>query len=214
MSLFLGLGLALALNKHSGNGLIKGLLIIPWLLPGVVIGILWKWILATEAGIVNYLLRQIGLIESNLAYLSDETLSPWVVILVFVWASVPYILVTTLAGLQAVPSELEEAAMIDGANYFQNFKSVILPVITPILSIAVVLRIIYTMQDFAIIYSLTQGGPGNATETFVITVYKTAFNSAQIGYACAIGVTWLILLLVFVLAYFRLMHMNEKRLYS
>jgi multiple sugar transport system permease protein len=113
-------------------------------------------------------------------------------------------MVTTLAGLQAVPQELDEAAIIDGATYGQRFRYVTLPLVVPVVSIAVVLRVIYTMQDFAIIFSLTQGGPGNATETFVLHVYKTAFNAARIGLSCAIGTLWLLLLLVFIVMYFRL----------
>jgi multiple sugar transport system permease protein len=212
ISLVVGVVLALILDNSSGTNILRGLLIIPWLIPGVVIGIIWKWVLATEAGIFNFLLRKVGILESNFPFLADQTISPWVVIFVFVWSSVPYILVTTLAGLKAVPQELEEAAIIDGANFRQRFFSIIVPIILPVVSIAVVLRIIYTMQDFAIIFSLTQGGPGNATETFVLHVYKTAFNSAQIGMACAIGVTWMVFLLVFVLGYFKLMNINEKRM--
>ncbi|MCF7943662.1 MAG: sugar ABC transporter permease [Spirochaetia bacterium] len=211
ISLFLGVILALILNNAKGKQFLRGLFIIPWLIPGVVIGIVWKWVLATEAGIFNFILRKIGILESNFPFLSDNTVSLWVVIAVFVWSSVPYILVTTLAGLQAVPQDLEEAAIIDGANSTQRFFSIIVPVILPVISIAVVLRIIYTMQDFAIIFSLTQGGPGNATETFVLHVYKTAFNSAQIGKACAVGVTWMLFLLIFVIAYFKLIGMNEKK---
>jgi len=212
ISLVIGVILALILDNSSGLNLLRGLLIIPWLIPGVVIGIVWKWVLATEAGIFNFILRKVGILESNFPFLSDQTVSPWVVVLVFVWASVPYILVTTLAGLKAVPQDLEEAAIIDGANFRQRFFSIVVPIILPVVSIAVILRIIYTMQDFAIIFSLTQGGPGNATETFVLHVYKTAFNSAQIGMACAIGVTWLVFLLVFVVSYFKLININEKRM--
>lgn len=214
VSLIIGMLLALVLNRSGHAKFARGLLIIPWLLPGIVVGLIWKWVLATEGGVLNYLLRLVGLSESNFPFLSDQTVTPWLVVVVFVWSSVPYVFVTALAALQAVPQDLEEAAIIDGANSFQRFFSIIVPIITPVLSIAIVLRIIYTMQDFAIIYSLTQGGPGDATETFVIRVYNLAFQKSQIGMACTVGVVWLFLLLIFILAYFKLSSISEKRMYS
>lgn len=214
LSLVIGMLLALVLNNSNHTNILRGLFIIPWLIPGVVIGIIWKWVLATEAGVLNFIFRAVGLTDTNFPFLSDQKITPWLVVIVFIWSSVPYILVTVLAALQSVSQDLEEAAIIDGATATQRFFAIIIPIITPVISIAVVLRVIYTMQDFAIIYSLTQGGPGNATETFVISVYKTAFNSSQIGMACAIGVIWLLLLLVFVLAYFKLLSMSERRMYA
>ncbi|MGH0053737.1 MAG: carbohydrate ABC transporter permease [Sphaerochaetaceae bacterium] len=214
ISLLLGLLLALLLDHAPFARVLRGILIIPWLIPGVVIGIIWKWVLATEAGVLNYLLRSIGILDTNFAFLSNTKVTIWFVILVFIWTSVPYIMVTALAALQAVPKELEEAAIIDGTTSVQRFFSIVIPFITPILSTAIILRIIYTMQDFAIIWSLTAGGPGISTETFVINVYKTAFNSTKIGMACAVGVVWLLVLSVFVMIYFKIQKANEQRLYE
>jgi len=214
ISLLLGLLLALLLDHAPFARVLRGVLIIPWLIPGVVVGIIWKWVLATEAGVLNYLLRMMGLMDTNFAFLSNTKVTIWFVILVFVWTSVPYIMVTALAALQAVPKEIEEAAIIDGTTSMQRFFSIVIPFILPILSTAVILRIIYTMQDFAIIWSLTAGGPGISTETFVINVYKTAFNSTKIGMACAVGVVWLLVLSVFVVIYFRIQKANEQRLYE
>lgn len=214
ISLLLGLLLALILDHAPFARILRGVLIIPWLIPGVVIGIIWKWVLATEAGVLNYLFRSMGILDTNFAFLSNTKVTIWFVILVFIWTSVPYIMVTALAALQAVPKELEEAAIIDGTTSSQRFFSIVIPFILPILSTAIILRIIYTMQDFAIIWSLTAGGPGVSTETFVINVYKTAFNSTKIGMACAVGVVWLLVLSVFVMIYFRIQKANEQRLYS
>ena len=206
ISVVVGVFLALVLRDSTKfNNILRSIFIIPWLIPGVAVGIIWKWVLSTESGILNYIFRQAGILKTNFPFLADPAVTPWIVVVVFTWISVPYILVTTVAALQVIPKELEEAGIIDGASYIQRLFRIIFPIILPVLSITVVLQVISVMQDFAVIYSLTQGGPGNSTETFVISVYTTAFNSSQIGMACAIGVTWLLFLLIFIVLYIFLM---------
>jgi multiple sugar transport system permease protein len=215
LSLITGTALALALNaiKNRGKAILRALFIIPWLVPGVVIGITWSWMLGTETGVINYLLKVFGMIKQNLPWLADKTLSVMAVDLVFVWSSVPFIMVTILGGLQTIPDEFVEAAIVDGATFFQRLRFVVLPLLTPIIAIATILRIIYTMQNFVIIYMLTQGGPGYATETFALYVYETAFNSARLGRAAAIGTTWLFFLLIFVVMYLKLVVGKEEKVY-
>lgn len=211
-SVVIGMALALALNGLAGErGLLRALFIVPWLVPGVVIGVTWNWMLSTETGIVNYLLRSSGLAAANLPWLADGTLSMVAVNGVFVWSSVPFIMVTLLAGLQAIPAELVEAAVVDGATFGQRFRMVVLPLLLPILTIATILRVIYTIQNFVIVYMLTQGGPGYATETLALYVYETAFNAARLGKASAIGVTWFCYILVFVVIYLKLVDRGERR---
>lgn len=211
-SVLIGMALALALNGlAAGRGLLRALFIVPWLVPGVVIGVTWNWMLSTETGIVNYLIRAAGLAADNLPWLADGTLSMVAVNGVFVWSSVPFIMVTLLAGLQAIPAELVEAAVVDGATFGQRFRLVVLPLLLPIITIATILRVIYTIQNFVIVYMLTQGGPGYATETLALYVYETAFNAARLGKASAIGVTWFCYLLVFVVIYLRLVERGERR---
>ena len=211
-SVVIGMALALALNGlAAGRGLLRALFIVPWLVPGVVIGVTWNWMLSIETGIVNYLLRTAGLASANLPWLADGTLSMVAVNGVFVWSSVPFIMVTLLAGLQAIPAELVEAAVVDGATFGQRFRLVVLPLLLPIITIATILRVIYTIQNFVIVYMLTQGGPGYATETLALYVYETAFNAARLGKASAIGVTWFCYLLVFVVIYLKLVDRGERR---
>lgn len=211
-SVVIGMALALALNGlAAGRGLLRALFIVPWLVPGVVIGVTWNWMLSTETGIVNYLIRTAGLAADNLPWLADGTLSMVAVNGVFVWSSVPFIMVTLLAGLQAIPAELVEAAVVDGATFGQRFRLVVLPLLLPIITIATILRVIYTIQNFVIVYMLTQGGPGYATETLALYVYETAFNAARLGKASAIGVTWFCYLLVFVVIYLKLVDRGERR---
>ena len=180
-------------------------------MPGVVIGVTWNWMLSTETGVVNYVIRTLGIASQNLPWLADGTLSMAAVNGVFVWSSVPFIMVTLLGGLQAIPSELVEAAVVDGATFGQRFRMVVLPLLLPIITIATILRVIYTIQNFVIVYMLTQGGPGYATETLALYVYETAFNSARLGKASAIGVTWFFYTLVFVVLYLKLVDREERR---
>ena len=211
-SVVIGMALALALNGLVvGRGLLRALFIVPWLVPGVVIGVTWNWMLSTETGVVNYLIRALGIAGENLPWLADRTLSMVAVNGVFVWSSVPFIMVTLLGGLQAIPSELVEAAIVDGATFGQRFRLVVLPLLLPIITIATILRVIYTIQNFVIVYMLTQGGPGFATETLALYVYETAFNSARLGKASAIGVTWFCYILVFVVIYLKLVDREERR---
>ena len=212
VSVAIGMALALALNAMvTVRGLLRALFIVPWLVPGVVIGVTWNWMLSTETGVVNYLVRALGLASENLPWLADGTLSMVAVNGVFVWSSVPFIMVTLLGGLQAIPSELVEAAVVDGATFGQRFRMVVLPLMLPIITIATILRVIYTIQNFVIVYMLTQGGPGYATETLALYVYETAFNSARLGKASAIGVTWFFYTLVFVVLYLKLIGREERR---
>jgi multiple sugar transport system permease protein len=212
VSVVIGMGLALALNAMvTVRGLLRALFIVPWLVPGVVIGVTWNWMLSTETGVVNYLIRTLGIASQNLPWLADGTLSMAAVNGVFVWSSVPFIMVTLLGGLQAIPSELVEAAIVDGATFGQRFRRVVLPLLLPIITIATILRVIYTIQNFVIVYMLTQGGPGYATETLALYVYETAFNSARLGKASAIGVTWFIYSLAFVVLYLKLVDREERQ---
>ena len=212
VSVGIGMALALALNAMvTVRGLLRALFIVPWLVPGVVIGVTWNWMLSTETGVVNYVIRTLGIASQNLPWLADGTLSMAAVNGVFVWSSVPFIMVTLLGGLQAIPSELVEAAIVDGATFGQRFRMVVLPLLLPIITIATILRVIYTIQNFVIVYMLTQGGPGYATETLALYVYETAFNSARLGKASAIGVTWFFYTLVFVVLYLKLVDREERR---
>ena len=212
VSVVIGMALALALNAMvTVRGLLRALFIVPWLVPGVVIGVTWNWMLSTETGVVNYLIRTLGIASENLPWLADGTLSMAAVNGVFVWSSVPFIMVTLLGGLQAIPSELVEAAIVDGATFRQRFRMVVLPLLLPIITIATILRVIYTIQNFVIVYMLTQGGPGYATETLALYVYETAFNSARLGKASAIGVTWFFYTLAFVVLYLKLIDREERR---
>ncbi len=204
--LAIGLVLALLLTGtviRRGKNLFRSVFILPWLIPGVAMAIIWMWMLGTRVGIINYLLRYLYLIQANLPWLADKLLARVSVITVFIWGGTPFIMIVLIAGLQTIPQDLIDASRIDGAGYWNRFIFVILPLLRSLMAIAVLLSLIYMFQNFVIIYTLTGGGPGITTETFSLYVYKTAFDAGRVGRACAIGTTWLMFLLVFAIFYLR-----------
>ena len=206
-----GMGLALIINRaFRGRTIVRGLLVLPWLIPSVVVGLLWAWLFDSDIGIVNYVLVALGVIPVNLSWLAENVLAKIAVIIAFTWAGTPFIMMVMLAGLQTIPSEINESAAIDGAGKFSVFRFITLPFLRPLIAINTLLSIVYIFQNFAIIYMLTKGGPGYATEIFSLFVYETAFNSGRLGRASAIGVTWMLLLLGFSIVYVRLIAGKEE----
>jgi len=206
-----GMGLALIINRvFKGRTIVRGLLVLPWLIPSVVVGLLWAWLFDSDIGIVNYVLVALGVIPVNLSWLAENVLAKIAVIIAFTWAGTPFIMMVMLAGLQTIPSEINESAAIDGAGKFSVFRFITLPFLRPLIAINTLLSIVYIFQNFAIIYMLTKGGPGYATEIFSLFVYETAFNSGRLGRASAIGVTWMLLLLGFSIVYVRLIAGKEE----
>lgn len=211
LEFIIGLGLAILLNrKFRASSFIRGLIIIPWLVPFVVVGVLWKWMLDTDIGIVNYLLTSLKLVSTSLPWISNSLLSKISVILAFVWTGTPFIMIVMLAGLQSIPQEIGEAAAIDGAGRLAVFRFITLPYLYSLIAIVILLSTVYIFQNFAVIYMLTGGGPGNATEILSLHVYNTAFHTGQLGKACAIGVTWMLLSLVFSALYVRFTIRDES----
>ena len=206
-----GMGLALIINRtFRGRTIVRGLLVLPWLIPSVVVGLLWAWLFDSDIGIINYVLVALGVIPANLSWLAENILAKVSVIIAFTWAGTPFIMMVMLAGLQTIPSEINESAAIDGAGKFSVFCFITLPFLRPLIAINTLLSIVYIFQNFAIIYMLTKGGPGYATEIFSLFVYETAFNSGRLGRASAIGVTWMLLLLGFSIVYVRLIAGKEE----
>ena len=206
-----GMGLALIINRtFRGRTIVRGLLVLPWLIPSVVVGLLWAWLFDSDIGIINYVLVALGVIPANLSWLAENVLAKVAVIIAFTWAGTPFIMMVMLAGLQTIPSEINESAAIDGAGKFSVFRFITLPFLRPLIAINTLLSIVYIFQNFAIIYMLTKGGPGYATEIFSLFVYETAFNSGRLGRASAIGVTWMLLLLGFSIVYVRLIAGKEE----
>ena len=172
-----------------------------WVVPWIVIAILWGWLFSQDYGLVNYLLVQAGLIEAPVKWMFDQNASQWAIISGYAWRAIPFIMVICLAALQGIPSELVELAEIDGASFLQRQRYVILPLLQNIILVAALLQAVRFFQEMTMIFVLTQGGPVNATMVLSLYTYKTAFEDWDFGLASAVGTIWLVLLMGFALLY-------------
>ncbi len=186
-ALVLGLGIALLLNEPlMGRGVVKALLLIPWALPAVIVGGMWRWIYHPDYGLINGILRQIGLFQArgSISWLGSS-MAMKTVILTDIWRFGPFMGIMLLAGLATIPPQLYEASVIDGANRWQKFAYVTLPLLTPTILICLILRTIFAFQVFGLIFTLTHGGPGTATHVLAYYMYSTSFEYLHMGYGAA-----------------------------
>jgi multiple sugar transport system permease protein len=208
----LGLAVALLLNKRIPfRGVFRSSVFLIWIVPMIVVSLLWLIIFNSEFGILNYVLKSMGIVDNYVDWLGKTWPAKFALIMVYGWRGVPYFMVMILAGLQTVPTTITDAATIDGANSFQRFFIIILPFIKHILILAALLSTVRLFQDITLIFILTSGGPVYSTTTLAIHVYKLAFDSFQMGKAASIGVTWLILLFFLAIFYVRMVTQNEFR---
>ena len=202
----LGLGLALLLNKNfRGRTLYRALLMLPWLLPEVVVANLWKWILSATTGLLNSLLIRGGLIAEPLSFLGSSQYAMLVVIWVCIWKGYPLIMLQSLAGLQTIPADLYEAAKIDGANGWQQFLNVTLPSLRSSLMVMLILDTVWWFKHVTMIWMMTSGGPGSATNVIAIDIYKRAFEYLNFGSSSAIAVVVFLICVMISLIYRRMM---------
>jgi len=202
LSLALGLGTALLLNRHvPGRGFFRGLYYLPFVISGVVIALVGKWIFDEQLGVVNRVIRALG--GSGVGWQSEGVPALTSLIVMIVWARLGFVMVVYLAGLQGVPGEYYEAARVDGATPWQQFRYVTWPLLRPTTFFLVVLTVIESFQVFDVVYVMTRGGPGNATQVLVTYAYATGFDSRRQGYAAAIGVVVYLVVLTFTVLWWR-----------
>lgn len=195
----LALGLALLLSQPlHGRWLARSLALVPWAMPPVVVGIMWKLVFQPQAGVLNELLYRAHLPGSNIDWLSDFTWALPAVILVGVWAGMPQTTVALLAGVQSISDDLHEAAAVDGASALQRFWTITLPQLRPVIMAITTLDLIWNFNSFGLVYVLTLGGPGHATELPMLFAYNEAFKYGQFGYAAALGDA-MVLVMIFIL---------------
>ncbi len=201
---------ALLLNaKFRGRAIIRGIVLLPWATPSVLVALMWLWILDPNLGIINHVLRSIGVITQPIAFLADQHSALPTLMFIDIWQGIPFFAVMILAALQGVPGELLEAARIDGANAWKTYWQVVLPLIVPTVLITVILRLIWTANYFDLILVLTNGGPANASLTLPLNAYITAYRGADLGGAAALGVVQAALLAVLVVFYMRQIRKSE-----
>ena len=202
---FLG-GFAAALLLHQafrGRALVRTVTLLPWVVPGVVVALVWEFLYQPNYGLINDVLFRLGWLHERVAWLSDPGLAMPAVIATNVWRGVPFFAIMLLAGLQAIPGDLYEAARVDGASVVERFRHVTLPLLRPIIVVATATRIIWTFNYADLIFVMTNGGPANATQiTSTYTLVK-AYSDLDFGYAATLSVVLLVIMLTFTIGYLR-----------
>lgn len=206
----LGLVFALLLDNLVGPQFraVRALLLVPWAVPFVVVAFLFRYMYMLNGGIVNEMLLWAGLIDDPIPWLNDAALAMPAVMVANVWAMAPFFFLLLSAALSGIPNEVIESARVDRARTWSMICHIKLPFLRNPLIVSSLLMVIANFNDFAKIWAMTQGGPGFSTTTLVIYVYRLAFENFEFGYASATGVIWLVLLLVFAVAYVRALRMN------
>jgi len=201
----IGLSFALFLNKKLliGRNIMRSLILIPWVIPGIIVGIIWKFIYHPQIGLFNSILIRLGLIDSYVAPLASEKTALFAVIIVAIWKGFPFSTVVYLAALQSVSKDAIESAMIDGASYFQRLVHIVIPSMSRIIKITLLLTTIWTFNYFDITYAMTRGGPNRATQIFPLEIYNQAFSQFKFSYAAAVAILSLIVILFFSQFYIR-----------
>jgi multiple sugar transport system permease protein len=207
LKLVLGMAAALLLNHHFRfKRIVRAGMLLPWIVPTVLSTLAWQWMFDATFSVFNWMLMNAGLISKRILWLGDGVLAMGCLIAVNVWRGMPFFAITLLAGLQTVNPDLHEAAEIDGANAWQRFWRVTLPLIKPIMLVVVLFSMIATFADFQLIYVLTRGGPYSSTHVFGTYAYEIAMRAAKLGQGASISLTlfpFLLVVIVFQLWYIR-----------
>jgi multiple sugar transport system permease protein len=208
VELVVGFALALHFNRtFPGSRWLPTLLLIPWLLPAVVVGTIWKWLLSGD-GAVNDVLAAVGLPVN--AWLADPSTALWAVIAVSIWGALPYWVTILGAALKQVPEEQLEVAQLDGAGAWKRLVHILVPSIWPVISVLVVMSIVYTLLIVDLVLVLTQGGPADNTVTLGLLSYRSAFQLFEFGNAGAYGMVLLVISLLFAAVYTWLSRRGER----
>ncbi|WP_435371404.1 carbohydrate ABC transporter permease [Mesorhizobium liriopis] len=194
----LGLILALLLDRpFAGRGLVQALVFLPWAVPTFLTGLNWAWMFNPVIGPLPHWLYALGILDAPNNILSDPSLAMWGPIAANVWWGVPFFAITLLAALQAIPRDLYEAAAIDGAGAFRRFSTITLPFLAPTIAITILLRTVWIANFADLIVVMTNGGPADRTQIVASYIFTQAFKALDFGYASAIAVVLLVLLMIY-----------------
>lgn len=200
----LGLGFALFFQRRFPlGGVLRSLLLLPWLLPLVVSGATWRWMLDPDTGVVNAVLRALHLSSSGIPWLTGTSQALVSVILINIWIGIPFNTAILYGGLQDIPTHLYEAAKLDGAGPVTSFRHVTWPLLRPVVSVVLVLGVVYTIKVLDIILVVTGGGPADATETLATQSYELSFQQFEFGRGAAMSNVLIVISLAFALVYLR-----------
>ena len=200
LSFLIGLGLALLLNKKFRfQKCVRTLILLAWPIPGVVVGLLFTWLFDANYGIINMILKSMHLIDRNVKWITMGNTAKITVITATIWKSYPFFTLTLLAGLKGISSDYYEAASIDGANGWQRFVNITLPALKSVIVTSLLLNGLWIFRNYDLVYTITGGGPNQATETLPLLLYNQAFKYYNMGYASAVGMVSLLVCSVFVI---------------
>jgi multiple sugar transport system permease protein len=209
--LIIGLVVALILNEAIPlRGVWRSIVMLPYAMPTLVSVLVWKWMYNDVAGVFNYLATESRVTNHPILWLGDPAVAMPSVIAVNVWRGFPFFVITILAGLQTVPLELYDAAKVDGAGIWGRFQHVTFPGILPVLAVVTLFSAILTFNDFSIIWILTQGGPGNATNVLATLTYKVAIPGLELGKGVAVSVLMLPILVILIVLLTRFVTRREE----
>ncbi|WP_454856842.1 carbohydrate ABC transporter permease [Rhizobium binxianense] len=202
----LGTAAAVLLNQSfAGRGIVRSITLIPWVVPGIVAATTWAWMFHTEFGIINYMLTAPGIIPAPVGWLTDrDTVMP-VLIAINVWKLFPFVAIMVLAGLQSIPNDLYEAARVDGANFWQEVRHIMIPQVRSVIVAVTLLLVIWGLNSITIIYAITRGGPANRTLITPIQIFRLAFESMQFNQAAALSVIFFAVAIVIVFIYIKVL---------
>ncbi|MFF7857433.1 ABC transporter permease subunit [Streptomyces sp. NPDC007904] len=200
----IGLGLAVFFNRRFPlGGVLRSLILLPWLVPMVVSGIVWRRILDQDTGVLNTFLDTVGLGGGHTPWLTSPDMALLSVILVNIWIGIPFNMVILYGGLQEIPKELHEAASLDGASAWRTFRSVTLPMLKPVITVVLVLGFMSTVKILDLILALTDGGPADATQTLGTLTYQNSFVELDFGAGAVVGNVLILISAVFAVFYLR-----------
>src|SRR5687767_5311994 len=203
---------ALVLNEDFyGRDLARVIVMLPWAVSLTMTAIVWRWALSGESGMLNSALLEFGIIDQNVQWLAEASTAFPMQILIGILVTIPFTVTIILGGVSSMPDDLYEAAALEGAGRWEQFRHITLPLIAPFLNIALVLNTIYVFNSFPIIWAMTQGGPANSTDILVTYLYKLAFRWGKLGEASAVSIVMFVILLIFTIIYVRLAAREESR---
>lgn len=200
------IGFALALffwTGFPGSSWLRGLFLVSWVMPGLVVGAIWNWILSGDFGVLNYLLREVGLVSGNIFWRSDPDFSLWAVVIANIWLGISFNMILLSVGLSAISQDLYEAAELDGANIVQRFFTITLPMMRSTIGAIIALGLIFTLQQFDLFAAITAGGPNNSSNVAQYWAWDMSFRQYDFAQGATISVIMIVFVMIASVVYVR-----------
>lgn len=202
--------IAVALNQDlPGRRLLRSVALLPWVTPTVIGALLWMWILQPQYGVMNYMLTSLGLIEEPISWLASVDWALPSVMAAAFWRQFPFMFVVVLAGLQGIPRDMYESAMIDGASFLRRFFSITLPLLRNVIRVVILMSVIMNFRQFPLVWTMTGGGPIDRTMTLAVLSYRQSFVNLNFGRGAAVATIWLLIVLIFAIVFTKLFKARE-----